>query len=385
MHQELATLLNRNRNRLASAKHTPEISVIVPTLNERDNVTELVRRLDRTLANFSWEVVFVDDDSRDGTLSVLRDLSRADPRVRLLQRIGRRGLASAVTEGILSTSTPIVAVMDCDLQHDETLLPAMIRRLLGSDCELVVASRYMNSGSVGNWAKQRVLLSRAATRLALFVLPVKVSDPMSGFFAVKRDGFDLAVRNLSNHGYKILLDILLSASPRLRVAEIPYQFRPRVHGESKLDSVVLLEYAMLLFDKATRHMLPARFLMFMLVGGLGFIVHIAVLACLKLSLGISFAIAQSIATIMAMMFNFFLNNLLTYRDLRLRGFGPLVRGLVSFSLICSIGAISNVGIASVLFQQKYGWWLAGIGGVLVGVVWNYAMTSMFTWKRAYTR
>src|SRR5580658_10861759 len=179
----------------------PLVSIIIPTLNERDNVLEIVSRLDKALAGQVWEVVFVDDDSSDGTLEVLHDVSRSDPRVRYLHRIGRRGLASAVTEGILSTSSPFVAVMDCDLQHDVTVLPAMLARAQEPDCDIVVASRFMATAGVGDWSRNRLFLSNLAKKLAHFVLASKITDPMSGFFVIRRNAFEVAVRDLSNQGY----------------------------------------------------------------------------------------------------------------------------------------------------------------------------------------
>ena len=357
----------------------PLLSIVVPTFNERDNVHELLARLDRCLAGVAWEIVFVDDDSRDGTLELLREVSRADPRVRFLHRIGRRGLASAVVEGVLATNSPIVAVMDCDLQHDETLLPTMLDALCAPDCDVVVASRYMETGGVGDWTKDRLLFSRVATRLADYVLRSPLTDPMSGFFMLKRNAFDQVVRKLSTQGYKILLDILLSG-PGLRVKEISYTFRTRIHGESKLDLIAVLDYLALLIDKVIGHVVPLRFIMFAGVGGVGLIAHLTVLAILNRGLGIPFVAANPCAAMTAMVLNFFLNNMLTYRDMRLRGFGPLVRGLLSFCAVCAIGMLANVGIAAVLFQQKYTLWLAATAGIFMGAIWNYTATSIFTWK-----
>jgi dolichol-phosphate mannosyltransferase len=205
---------------------------------------------------------------------------------------------------------------------------------------------------------------------------------MSGFFVIRRGAFDLAVRDLSNQGYKILLDILLSAKPSLRLEEVPYTFRARVRGESKVEPIVVLEYFTLLFDKLFGHLIPPRFLVFSLVGGGGVLVHMAVLATLNRGFGADFKTAAIYAAIAAMIFNFFANNLLTYRDMRLVGLWPTVRGLFVFCALCSIGVVANVGIASALFRQDYSWWLAGLAGVLVGAVWNYATTSIFTWRRS---
>jgi dolichol-phosphate mannosyltransferase len=197
---------------------------------------------------------------------------------------------------------------------------------------------------------------------------------------ITRTGFDQVVRRLSNQGYKILLDILLSAQPALRVDEVPYTFRSRQSGESKLDSIAVLDYLALLTDKMIGHVLPLRFIMFTSVGAVGLIVHLSVLATLNRGIGVAFAAANVVAAVAAMTFNFFLNNLLTYRDMRLKGFWPIVRGLLSFSAICAVGTASNVGIAVVLFQRNYTWWLAAIAGIFMGAVWNYTATSIFTWR-----
>ena len=359
----------------------PLLSIVVPTFNEHDNLTELVGRLGTLLDGLDWEVVFVDDDSTDGTPLALRELSQSDVRVRFLHRIGRRGLASAVVEGILSTSAPFVAVMDADLQHDERRLVDMLDRLQSTESDIVVGSRYLEEGGVDGWDERRQTISRVATRLAHLLLKTELSDPMSGFFMLRREAFDRSVRRLSSIGYKILLDILVSARPPLKIAEVPYTFRNRVHGESKLDSAVTWEYVMLLLDKTVGRIVPVRFVMFMLVGGLGVFVHMLTLAGLNQAWNVSFVASQTAATVVAMTFNFFANNVLTYRDKRLKGFWPLLGGLLSFYAICSVGAISNVGIASFLFSQHYSWWASGFAGILLGAVWNYAASSIFTWRK----
>jgi dolichol-phosphate mannosyltransferase len=358
-----------------------EIAIIAPTFNERDNVGELIKRLDAALGRRVWEIVFVDDDSSDGTPDALRDLARADPRVRVLRRIGRRGLSTAVVEGVLSTTAPIVAVMDADLQHDERVLPDMIARLQQDHFDIVVGSRYVAGGGVGDWSAQRQAFSRFATQLARFVVKADLTDPMSGFFVMRREAFEGAVRRLSGQGFKILLDVLASAPAPLRVSEHPYTFRQRLHGESKLDSAVLWDYAALLLDKTIGRYVPVRFVMFAIVGGAGVAVHFAVLTSLFQGMGQGFALSQTVAAVVAMTFNFFVNNALTYRDRRLRGPKALLLGLASFYAVCSIGLFANVGIANFLFEEAYAWWLSGIAGILVGAVWNYAASAVFTWKR----
>ncbi len=359
---------------------TTLLSVIIPTLNERDNIEPLLGLLAAALPPTSWEVIFVDDDSRDGTADHVRAIARRDPRVRCLQRIGRRGLATACMEGVLASAAPYVAVMDADLQHDERLLPQMLAVLESGAAELVVGSRYVPGGGVGEWDNGRARISRLATRLAGMICKADVADPMSGFFMCRREVFERALHRMSGQGFKILLDLLASSPAPVRVAELPYVFRQRQHGESKLDALVAWEYGMLLADKLVGRIVPIRFLLFASIGGLGLVINLAVLwVCLDL-LRLGFALSQAIATVLAMTSNFFLNNQLTYRDLRLRGVN-LLRGLLVFYLICGLGAVANVGVASYVFAENRVWWLAGVAGAMIGAVWNFAMSSAFTWKR----
>jgi dolichol-phosphate mannosyltransferase len=365
--------------RATSSTPTPELTVVVPTLNERDNVLPLIALLDAALSGIAWEVVFVDDDSRDGTAAHVRALARQDSRVHCLQRIGRRGLSTACIEGALATAAPYIAVMDADLQHDEALLPRMLERLRAGACDIVIGSRYAAGGDIGDFSRQRAGISRLATRLSRLVCKAQIADPMSGFFMLRREVFESALRKLSGQGFKILLDLLASADGPLRIEELPYRFRQRRHGESKLDTLVAWEFAMLLADKLVGHILPVRFVLFVLIGGLGLVVHLIVLRLGLSVLALEFTRAQAAAAVVAMTSNFFLNNLFTYRDQRLKGW-RLLRGLVSFYLICSLGLIANVGVATYAFARHETWWFSGVAGVIVGTVWNYAVSSIFTWK-----
>ncbi len=362
------------------AAGAPNVAVIIPTFNERDNVRVLIERLGVALAGVHWEAVFVDDDSTDGTIGELHTLARAHANVRLLHRVGRRGLSSAVIEGILSTTAPLVAVIDADLQHDEKILPQMLHILAQDEADIVVGSRYIAGGSTGQWSDLRLALSQLATRLAQVVLGARLSDPMSGFFMLQRQTFTNAMRSLSGQGYKILLDIIASSPSTPRIRELPYVFGERRSGESKLDSLVALEYAELLLDKTVGRVVPVRFVMFAAVGGLGVVVHMLALTVLLVG-GAAFIWGQAAATLVAMTFNFFVNNKLTYRDRRIRGAKALLVGLVSFYAVCGLGALANVGIANVLFESNYSWWLSAVAGILVGVVWNFAATSVVTWRR----
>jgi dolichol-phosphate mannosyltransferase len=371
--------LDRDTTNRAPAIVPPILSIIIPTLNERDNIEPLVTLLTSTLSNISWEAIFVDDDSRDGTSERVRTLARSNPRIRCLQRIGRRGLATACVEGLLASASPFVAVMDADLQHDERLLPHMLKTLQSGVVDLVVGSRYAAGGGIGDWSPGRARLSGLGTRLARLVCKADVADLLSGFFMCRREVFEQALRRMSGQGFKVLLDLLASSPEPVRVCELPYRFRQRQHGESKLDTMIAWEFGMLLTDKLVGHIVPVRFVLFAMIGALGLLVHLAALWISLNFFGLGFAAAQSLATAVAMTSNFFFNNQFTYRDQRLNSLA-LLRGLAVFYLICGVGAVANVGVASYAFTSSHTWWLAGVAGAVVGSVWNFAMSSVFTWR-----
>ncbi len=368
------------RRPVAAAK-APQLVVVIPTYCERANVGELVRRLRVVLHGIRWEAVFVDDDSPDGTARVIRGIGHKDRRVRCLQRLGRRGLAGACIEGMLASNAPYIAVMDADLQHDETILPRMFEHLREGGAQLVVATRYGGAGGIGEWEASRAAISRHATHLSHLVYQHPVSDPMSGFFMLKRDLFEEAMRELSTSGFKLLLDILASIKHPIQIAEVPYTFRSRTHGESKLDSVVVWDFAMLMLDKLLGRYVPMRFVAFSLVGGAGIAVHMAAVTLLLKFTTLGFPAGQSLAAVLTMVFNYAVNNVLTYRDQRRSGLSWLT-GLVSFMAACSLGAFANVTIATFAFSRHVPWALAALAGIIVGAVWNYAMTSRFTWGKA---
>ncbi|MGH8027695.1 MAG: glycosyltransferase family 2 protein [Pseudoxanthomonas sp.] len=356
-----------------------ELSVIVPTFNERANLDELIGRIGAALPDVAWEAIVVDDDSPDGTHAHARALSARDGRVRIIRRVGRRGLSSACIEGMLSCSAPYLAVMDADLQHDPALLPAMLRLLREDRTDLVVASRYIAGGATGAWAKHRALLSRVATRITRKVARLQLSDPMSGYFALHRQVVDDSARRLSGLGFKILLDLVLSAGRPLRIAELPFVFGVRTRGESKLSVSVAWECALLLVDKTVGRYIPARFAAFACIGAFGVGVHFLVLSVLYLLAGVEFLAAQIAATCVAIVANFSVNNLLTYSDRSLKG-PAWWGGLLSFAAICGFGALANIGVSDYLFGHHARWPVAALAGIAASAVWNYAVSARYTWR-----
>ena len=359
-----------------------ELAIILPTLNERDNLAPLVDRIEGALGKSGWEVLIVDDNSSDGTAEEARRLSRTDPRVRVIQRIGRRGLSSAAIEGFCATAAPYVAVMDADHQHDPKLLVDMLASVQSGEAEVAVASRFADGASMEEWGRpDREKLSSVANMLARKLTGVELSDPMSGYFLLSADTARGLVPNLSGIGFKILLDILATSETPLKVKDFPMNFSARRSGESKLDRAIALDFLAGLYDKSFGRIIPTRFALFGTVGGLGVLVHMAILyVCMSLG-GTNFAWGQGIATFGAMTFNFWLNNFLTYHDRRLTSAGKIAWGWISFVAACSVGAFANVAVASGLNERGMHAVPAALVGIGIGSVWNYALSSRFVWGR----
>ena len=363
----------------AAVQPAPELTIVVPTFNEKANIPLLVDRLAQLLTSCDWEVIFVDDNSPDGTAAAARAIGASDSRVRCIRRIGRRGLAGACLEGMLASQARYVAVMDADLQHDEGLLVPMLEALRAGRADVAVASRYLYGGSAAGLSKQRSRVSRGSNTLVRLLLGIDLTDPMSGHFMIRRDALEAIAPSLSTQGFKILLDILATARGSLRTIELPSTFRERQHGESKLDSKIALDFAALVTAKLTNDAVSARFLLFCMVGLTGIGIHLSIFSALLIT-NLSFGAAQAFATVGAIAWNFVLNNLFTYRDQRLTGW-HFVTGLIRFQVICAIGAISNVGIATWIYDYDETWWIAGLGGALIGTVWNFVVSAALVWRQ----
>jgi dolichol-phosphate mannosyltransferase len=366
-----------------------ELAIVLPTLNERGNVAPMVERLEQALGGITWEAIFVDDDSSDGTADEARQLSLTDSRIRVIQRIGRRGLASAAIEGMCATAAPVAAVMDADHQHDPALLPRMLEAIRSGECDLAYASRFAPGASTAEWnSPKRERASTLANALARKVTGVELSDPMSGYFMLRTQTLRQDAHRLSGIGFKVLLDILATVDQPLRVKEFPLAFRARAEGESKLDRTVVFEFLVGLYDKWLGRIVPTRFALFGTIGALGVVVHMAVLSAFLTIFGGSFAqpvtgfeIGQAVAATVAMSFNFVLNNALTYADQRLRGAAALLRGWLKFAATCSVGLLANIGAAVVLVRFGIPEYPAALVGIAIGSVWNYALSSRFVWGR----
>jgi dolichol-phosphate mannosyltransferase len=362
-----------------ASRFVPVISIIAPTFNERENIRPLVEAIGKAMGHVAWELIIVDDDSPDGTAEEALVLAREGLPVRCIRRIGRRGLASAVVEGALASNAEYIAVIDADMQHDESILPKMLEVLSTTETDLVIGSRHIEGGGLGDWSATRQKMSRLATWCATKVIGSQVADPMSGFFAIKRDLFHACVYDLSQQGYKILLDILTSSPRPLKVVELPYVFRTRTRGESKMDAIVIGEFLFLLIDKLTDGLIPPKFVLFSIIGGIGLGLHLAVLSALRL-MDSNFLPAQLVATYSAMTLNYVMNNSITYRSQRLRGL-QFYTGYFIFVLVCSIGSLANIGVAELMLADYESWALAGAVGALMSAVFNFSGTSQLVWRQ----
>ncbi len=357
---------------------TSDLSIIIPTYNEKNNIAPLIQSLRSALEDVEWEVVFVDDDSPDGTSKLLRDYALKDNRVRVIQRLGRRGLASACIEGVLSSSSPYICIMDADLQHDEGLLNQMLDSLRNEDLDLVIGSRYTDQGNADAMPYYRKKLSEAANWFSNRMFGVNITDPMSGYFMFTRHYFESVQYKLSGRGFKILLDMLISSHQPVRFKELPYVMRQRQHGESKLDFLVIWDFLIQIINRVLGKFVPYRFLSFMTVGFSGLVIHMFFLWLLHAQYHGDFTYAQSVATFIAMTSNYFLNNIFTYHDARKKN-KALWSGLFKFYLVCLLGAVLNVALASYLYDRNIIWIIAGISGAMAGAVWNFTISNIFVW------
>jgi dolichol-phosphate mannosyltransferase len=364
----------------------PQLSIIVPTFNERDNIALLYEKLEGVFGATPFEMIVVDDNSPDGTAAAVKALSRLHPNIRCLQRIGRRGLASACIEGISASAAPFFAVMDADHQHDEKILPQMLAKAEAGD-DIVVATRYAEGGSAGEgFSATRAAGSQLATRLSSRLTGADLSDPMSGFFLMRREVFEEVAPNLSDDGFKILLDIIVTSmryrkanGQALKIGEVPYQFRERHAGASKMSPLIVIQFLGLLLSKMTGGLLPTSFLLFGLVGGTGLVVHLVTFTIVNHLFHPEFWVSQTIAALVSMTSNFILNNELTYADKKLRGLRFWI-GLVTFYAVCSFGLIANVSVGNLIYGLDHELYFAAIVGVIMSVVFNYAVTRVFTWR-----
>jgi dolichol-phosphate mannosyltransferase len=362
-----------------------KLSVISPTYNESANVLPLIEALEKSLHGWDYEIIIADDDSPDLTWQIAEQAARHNPRIHVIRRTSNRGLGAAVIDGFLSASGDVVACIDADLQHDPSILPLMIREIAGG-ADLVVGSRYVPGGGTANWNWLRRFESWFATKLAQWLLRVKLNDPMSGYFMLRRKDFLRVRRELDGSGFKILLEIAARLKPN-SIREVPYTFVPRVAGESKLSRKVVFCYLRQLCRLSRLgRVLSGEFLRFVVVGASGVAVNLSAMAILMQATRLRDWRASALATLIATVNNYVWNNLWTFRDRAHSGLA-FVRKYVWYLAAClaGIGATTATfaGLSALVnnLPGKAGEMnlLLQLVAIMVGTLFNYILNRNLTW------
>lgn len=354
------------------------VSIIVPTYNERDNITPLVEQLHSALSSYRYEVVFVDDNSRDGTIETATSLSAKYP-VRIVVRKDKRGLASAVVDGFGYATGGIIGVMDADLQHPPNVVPSLVKAVKDG-ADIAIASRYVKGGGCPGWGLTRRVISKGAIFIAHLLLPStrQVSDPMSGFFMFRKQAVDGA--GLRPAGYKILLEVLLMGHFQ-HIAEVPFTFANRKGGRSKLGVRQQVDYLKHIYSLMRRKGELARFGKFCLVGASGVLVNEGLLWLLKQFAGLPLGFASTISIETSIISNFIFNDFFTFSDRRLKGGKSFLIRLMKFNLVSLAGLGLNIGTL-LLLTNVFGvhYLLSNLCGIALATLWNYFANFRFTWK-----
>jgi dolichol-phosphate mannosyltransferase len=357
--------------------------IVLPSFNERGSIEHVIGQLLVLRQFFSLEVLVVDDDSPDGTAELVRQLARQEPCLKLIRRVGRSGLASAIKEGLLNATGDVALVMDSDGQHEPAAVQRAVTTLLEGKWDLVVGSRFHPEAEIQGLSNRRELGSswaNASARLSLPGVYADLSDYMSGFFALQLDPILPLLRAVDVNGFKFLYELLAVSRGRLRVMDIPLNFQPRSHGSSKLDLAIFWDFLISVLHNLSFRLLPRRAISFGLVGTSGVFVQLAVNQALMVIGRVNFEQALPIAVITAASSNYMINNALTFRFQRLKGLA-LFKGLLKFLIVASLPVLANVGVASA-FHRFISTDLitAQLAGILVVFIWNYAASSRFVWN-----
>lgn len=362
-----------------------ELSIVIPTFNESENIVVLLDRLVEVLAPLNFEVIVVDDDSPDLTWKFVESYAANNERVRVIRRMDAKGLSSAVTTGMLQANGACIAVMDADLQHDETILPQMARKVLEEGFDVAVGSREAPGGSYGEWSISRKLTSYGAKWLAKLAVGSVAKDPMSGFFAISRDWYLNTVDLVNPSGFKILLEFLVRGD-KPNVVEIGYGFRQRERGETKLNSTVMLEYLLALVDLRFGWLIPNQFVKFAAVGITGSLVNFSGFAFAQ-AIGISIPLAVVIGVELAIVWTYFCNNYFTFTPMTFRG-RDLLKGFIIYQLVACYGLVVQLSVVEMLLGRYPA--LAGglltlyltyMVGVLFAAFGNFMLHTHYTWNR----
>ena len=359
------------------------ISVIIPTFNESKNISELINQLLILDISYDIEIIIVDDNSGDGTSDIVRKFIRSDKRIRLISRIGRSGLSSAIKEGCLSASGEIVAVMDADGQHVPSYINKALECFKTSEVDIVVGSRFKTGSSIRGLSKSRErgsTLANNLARLSLYGFYNDLSDFMSGFFVFKRYSCIKFIERIDVNGFKFFYELLSISKGKFKVNEIPILFKERLHGSSKLDLAVVWDFFISLIHSFLMRIFPRRAVSFALVGSIGVLVQLLTIYFLIAVSNLTFEQVLPAGVIVAASSNFAINNMLTFRTQKLIG-KSFFFGLIKFLLVSSLPIIANIGITNLIYTQlSVNTFISQIVGILVVFIWNYAASSKVVWN-----
>ena len=359
----------------------PKCSIVLPTYNEANNIKIIINELIKLLEkNYVYEIIVIDDNSPDHTWRIVEEEYINYQNIFCFRRIKKRGLSSAIVDGFMLSKFNNMIVLDSDLQHDLKIIPNIIDKL-SNNFDLVIGSRYINNDSMKDWNFFRRLLSQFATKISNFIQDSITTDPMSGFFGIKKKLFLEVVNQLDIKGYKILLDIVavLKNKKNFKNIDIPYKFKERIYGESKLTGEILIESLDLIYSKLFGSILPVNFIKFITVGSFGALIHFSILFFLYKFLDYSYSFALICSIEFSIIFNYFLNNIWTFRFVKLFGKQNLI-GLIKFNLFSGIGGIIAYLVSQNLYNLDFNWVISSLLGAIVASLWNYNLNKIMTWR-----
>ncbi len=359
------------------------LSIVLPTYNERENIQIVLNKIFQLASDYSLEILIVDDNSTDGTSEIVKSLAKKDSRIRLIRRVGRSGLSSAIKEGLLNATSDIAVVMDADGQHQPVDVFFAVKELIQSKADLVVGSRFLDQARIRGLSERRAIGSNSANTLARISLSnsyQNLTDYMSGCFALNLKTCIPFILKINVNGFKFYYELLSLSKGSLKVEEVPLVFESRFYGQSKLDLSVIWDFIISLLHTLTFRVLPRRAISFGLVGLSGVIVQLISTNTIMYLFFFSFERALPISILVAATSNYLINNALTFRSQRLFGYS-LFKGLTKFLLVSSLPVMANIGLATAFYNSVYqNTLLAQISGICVVFIWNYVASSRFVWN-----
>ena len=361
------------------------ISIIIPTFNEVNNILPLINKLIKIIKHFEYEIIVVDDDSPDGTSEEVNQYMQKNQNIKLITRIGRSGLASAIKEGLLFAKGKYLIVLDGDGQHDPICVLDMVNEIIKSNADLVIGSRFLDSSKLKGLSEKRSIGSKIANQASRISLPKNyslITDYLSGCFCINKVNTEKLIRKIEINGFKFLYELLSLSKGRLNIIEVPLVFKLRKYGNSKLDLAIVWDFLISILHNFSFRIVPRRAISFGLVGLSGVFIQLSLTLILTRIFLLEFSKVLPFSVVCAATSNFLINNQLTFRNNRLRNFS-LFKGLLKFLLVASLPVIANVGITTAFYKYiSADTFIAQLAGIAIVYAWNYMASSLFVWNRS---